>query len=58
MKKIYNKPETEILDIEMQQMICMSEVSYSLNPTEDDAADGATNTDDGWEWPTYGGEFE
>lgn len=34
MKKIYSKPETEIIDLEPQQMICQS--TWGDEPTEDD----------------------
>ena len=46
MKKIYMQPQTEVVKINAEQMICQSGFSKSLNATKIDAGTYALDKDD------------
>ena len=55
MKKEYKKPISEVLEMEVQQMICQSR-DFTQSLTQD--PDGEEGGSVGLEWPEYKGEFD
>lgn len=47
MKKIYITPETEIIDIQTEEMLALSDFSISSDPADPDI-EVLSNKDDGW----------